>query len=47
MDADAFIVFFGIKIAISQTDEDTLDALETRMEPRLHARQICMCPGAT
>jgi hypothetical protein len=40
MGADAFIAFFGIKIAISQTDEDTRDALETRTEPRLrHARQ--------
>jgi hypothetical protein len=39
--------FFGIKIAISQTDEDTLDALETRTEPRLHAgNMVCMCTGA-
>ena len=40
MSADAFIAFYGVKIAISQTDEDTLDALEARTEPRLrNARQ--------
>ena len=40
MGADAFIAFYGVKIAISQTDEDTLDALEARTEPRLrNARQ--------
>ena len=46
MGADTFIAFYGIKIAISQTDEVTLDALETRTEPRLrHARQHT-CTGA-
>ena len=39
MGADAFIAFYGIKIAIIQTDEDTLDALETRSEPRLRNAQ--------
>jgi hypothetical protein len=40
MGADTFIAFYGIKLAISRTDEDTLDALETRTEPRIrHARQ--------
>jgi hypothetical protein len=40
MGANTFIVFYGIKLAISRTDEDTLDALETRTEPRIrHARQ--------
>ena len=40
MGADAFIVFYGVKIAISQSDEDTLDALERRTDPRLRsARQ--------
>ena len=40
MGADAFIAFYGVKIAISQTDEDTLDALGARTEPRLReARQ--------
>ena len=40
MGADAFIAFYGVKIAISQTDEDTLNAVGARTEPRLRdARQ--------
>ena len=40
MGADTFIAFYGIKLAISRTDEDTLDALETRTEPGIrHARK--------
>jgi len=40
MGADAFIALYGVKIAISQTDDDTLDALGPRTEPRLRdARQ--------
>jgi hypothetical protein len=41
MGAVAFIAFYGIKIAISQTDEDTLDALDgTR------SNMACTCTGA-
>jgi hypothetical protein len=40
MGADAFVAFYGVKIAISRTDQDTLDAFEARTEPRLRdARQ--------
>jgi hypothetical protein len=40
MGADVFIAFYGVKITINRTDEDTLDALERRTEPRLRgARQ--------
>jgi hypothetical protein len=40
MGADAFIAFYGVKIAISRTDQDTLDALEARTDSRLRdARQ--------
>jgi hypothetical protein len=35
MGADSFIAFYGIKIMIDQTDEDTLDALEARTDSRL------------
>jgi len=38
--ADSFIAFYGIKIVIDQNDQDTLEALETRSDPRLKsARQ--------
>ena len=40
MGADSFIAFYGIKIVIDQNDQDTLDALEARTDPRLKsARQ--------
>jgi hypothetical protein len=40
MGGDAFIAFYGVKIAISRTDKDTLDALKRRTESRLRgARQ--------
>ena len=40
MGADSFIAFYGIKIVIDQNDQDTLDALEARTDPRLkYARQ--------
>jgi hypothetical protein len=40
MGADVFIALYGVKIAISRSDEDALDALGARTEPRLRdARQ--------
>jgi hypothetical protein len=41
MGADSFIAFYGIKIGVDPADEDTLDALDSRSDPRLKAaRQV-------
>ena len=47
MGADTFIAFYGIKLAISRTDEDTLDALETlRNLDYTRGNMVCMWSGA-
>jgi len=35
MGADSFIAFYGVKITIDQTDQDTLNGLEARTDSRL------------
>jgi hypothetical protein len=41
MGADSFIAFYGIKIGVDPADEDMLDALDSRSDPRLKAaRQV-------
>jgi len=37
MGADSFIAFYGIKIKVDPADEDMLDALDSRSDPRLKA----------
>jgi hypothetical protein len=39
MGADSFIAFYGIKIAIDPADEQMLDALGSRSDPRCKAAQ--------
>lgn len=34
MGADAFVGFFGIKLALDPEDEETLDAVDTGIDPR-------------
>jgi hypothetical protein len=39
MGADSFIAFYGIKIAIDPADEQMLDAVGSRSDPRCKAAQ--------
>src|SRR5262249_3364822 len=41
MGADSFVAIYGIKIGIDRADEDMLNALDSRSDPRLKAaRQV-------
>src|SRR5262245_58209082 len=37
MGVDSFIAFYGIKIGVDPADEDMIDALDSRSDPRLKA----------